>query len=302
MVQQRIQPVTWVNTDADVLEEATRAYIGRHGLTAFMDEYYNLLGTRPRADFTADNHALARALGLAVPAEALPLTVPREDIFGIVYWAKLVLDRKFLARLFANPAYLPELSVLQRMFLEWHFLAPRNYSWSLVKGRNVLLGWNDVAELHGTDDFAMYTNLMGCTGLFALAPDGSVHMSHYDDDNLNPAQVAALMDFLRRYPGASIHTVGAHAEKMARHLAETRGLRNMLFHVKRIYWETGYWVGFRRREGQFQAVYCELPLTKEYVPSTHYIQYGQWFIYGRFSETYPSADADFREMPFTTYL
>lgn len=297
---QQTQPVTWVNTDADVLEAAVRAYIDQHGVRAFLDEYYNLLGTRAQADFTAENHALAGAFGLAVPAEALPLTVPREDIFGMIYWAKLTLDRKFLARLFADPAFLPDLSELQRLFLEWHFLAPRNYSWSLVKGRRILLGWNDIAELHGPDDFAMYTNLMGCTGVFALAPDGSAHMSHYDDDNLNPAQTAALMDFLRRFPEAEVGIVGAHAEKMARHLADTRGLREILYHVKRIYWTTGYWVGFRRRQGQFQAVYCEVPLTPEYVPSTHYTEYGKWFIYGKFGETYPSPEANFREIPFET--
>ena len=212
-----------------------------------------------------------------------------------------MLDRKYLARLFADAGYLPELSDLQRLFLEWHFLAPRNYAWSLVKDRHVLLGWNDVTELSGAGDFAMYTDLVGCTGVFAMAPDGSVQMSHYDDDNLNPAQIAALMDFHRRFPESQTWIVGVHAAKLARCLYETRGLRDIAVHVKRIYRETGYWVGYRRCGGQLQASYHETPLSDEYIPSAHNGDYGKWFIYGRFSEIYPAAESEFHQTPFTSY-
>jgi len=294
--------LTWVNTDADIIETTVRKYIDRHGLMAFMDAYYNLLGTRPEAVFTAENAELARVLGLAVNEAGLPLTVPRSEVLAQIYWPKLMLDRKFLARFFADRKILPELSELQRLFLEWHFLAPRDYAWSLFREpRQVLLGWNDVAELYGPQDFAMYTNLVGCTGVFALAEDGSTHMSHYDDDNINPAQIVALMDFRRRFPGSRIYVVGVHAEKFARTLYETRGIGDILIHVKEEYFGTGYWVGFARRNGHLHPTYCETPITKEYIPSAHNNDYGRWFVFGRFREIFPSADRDFVGTRFAAF-
>ena len=77
-------PVSWVTSDSDALEHEVSAYIQRHGIVAFMDEYYNLLGTRPRAEFTTDNRALARALGLSVREAALPLALQREQVEELV--------------------------------------------------------------------------------------------------------------------------------------------------------------------------------------------------------------------------
>jgi len=297
-----LSPVQWVVADTDTLIDGVRRYIDRHGLPAFLEEYYNLIGTRSEAVFTEDNVALARSLGLSIESAALLRTVPKQAVHKVLYWAKVTMDRKYLARFFADRRNMPELSDFQRLFLEWHFLAPLNYSWTLVREpRQMLVGWNDFGEFYGGDDFAMHTNLMGCTGVFALVGDGSAYLSHYDDDNLNPAQIVSLMDFLRRFPGAQVYTVGVHAEKIARVLYEQRGVRNILTHVKQEYRTTSYWVRFARKDGQLHASHCVLPVTEEYIGSTHYIEYGRWFIYGQFGKTLPKPDSEFVQTEYVPF-
>ncbi len=61
------------------LAHTAKEYIGKHGIVAFMDEYYNLVGTTHEATFSADNVALARALGLQRVSGMLPVTVPKQN-------------------------------------------------------------------------------------------------------------------------------------------------------------------------------------------------------------------------------
>ena len=292
----------WVVADSDELLEGVESYLTEHGLAAFLQEYYNIIGTRPEAVFIPENRAVARALGLAVESEALPLVVERQAVHRLLYWPKVVLDRRYLARYFAEPSHLRGLTAFQRLFLEWHFLAPVNYSWTLLReGGQVLVGWNDLGELAGRDDFAMYTNVMGCTAVFALAPDGAAHLSHYDDDNINPAQIVALMDFLRRHPGAEVSALGVNAAIFARKLAAERGVRAGRVHVKREYRTTAYWARFTRRRGTLRSAHCVMPVTEEYIRSTHYTEYGRWFIYGQFGMTFPPADESFTDTVYEPF-
>lgn len=277
-----------INKDFTDLERCTKDYIDRFGLTEFMDEYYNLVGTRKVADVTSKNAALARALGLGIPPEKIPLKIHRSDLQKVHPESKFLMDRHFLARFFADPAKVPELGEAQRLFLEWSFLAPRNYASVLQKpDRRVVVGWNASAELSGQQDFKMYTfGLIGCTGIFALAPDGSAHLSHYDEV-VNGSQFCMLNDFLNRHPGADIYVTGATADRMAQHIRyETDGL-NIFVHVKEQYFGLSYALCFTRSNGELEASYYQGSVSEEYLPSIHNYNYGLWFSYGRFSEIFP---------------
>lgn len=290
-------PVIWTVTDTSLLEKATRQFIACHGLTAFMDEYYNLLGTRPSADLNARNHELAQALGLASPVNRLPLTLPRSNVLSLMdhtSWAKVTYDRRVLMRFFTDTKAVPVLGEAQRLFLEWHFLAPRDYSSVLTREpRRMVVGWNAVGELESDANFAMYTfGLIGCACILAEAADGAVHMSHYDTE-INPVQIVALMDFLRRHSHARVWVIGFHAQKVARHLKTQRQALPVLCHVKQDYFETNYSVRFSRCDDQISVTHCVTPLPADYIQSAHNGEYGRWFALGRFSAIYPEEDKAF---------
>jgi hypothetical protein len=195
------------------LQVAVAAYIGRYGLRAFMDEDYNLTGTRVRAVVTEENLPLALALGVPVPDGELPVAIEKKVNLAAIEGARREANRAELARFFADPTNIPELSLGQRMFLEWHYLAPNNYSFTLEKswqdipGAARILGWNQETQLNqetqGQEqrDFRFYTGLLGCTGVCAIATDGSVYMSHWDKV-CNPLQVEGYARFAASHPAA----------------------------------------------------------------------------------------------------
>ena len=113
----------------------TRAgeYIARHGLGAFMDEDYNLTGTRARAVVREQNVALAAALGLPLAGRALPVAIDRKDVWAVIEGPRRAANRAELAAFFADPRNVPSLGTAQRLYLEWHYCSPDNYQFTLEK-------------------------------------------------------------------------------------------------------------------------------------------------------------------------
>jgi len=281
------------------VQAAAADYIARHGISAFMDEDYNLTGTRVRAVVTEENLALAVALGVPVPQVELPVAVDKKVIHAAIEGARREANRSELARFFADPTNVPELSVGQRMFLEWHYQAPNNYSFTLEKfvpslpGVARILGWNQETQVNQEDsDFRFYTGLLGCTGVCAVAADGAAYMSHWDEV-CNPRQIEGYARFASSHPGGTVYVVGAMSREVATALRDRYPELDILFHVKKIYMERTYTVCFARTSGQTNISIYEADVTDDYVPSTHNGEYGRWFPYGRFGQAYPGADSEF---------
>ena len=287
-------PVHLVFGKAAELETVAGDYVVQHGLAGFMDQWYNLAGTKPQAEFNHGNHALAQALGLGVPEHQLPLTIDRVVIRDLLPQSRIDADRRLLARFFADAGKTPNLGEAQRLFLEWHFAAPRNYSSVLYRtDRHVAVGWNIWAELCGRDDFEMYTfGQLGCTSVFADAADGCAHLSHYDDV-VNQTQVYVLFDFLDRHGEAEVYVNGVYARELAQFLHEDRGLPSVYVHVKRLYTQSMYAIRFVRTGGRLNPSHCEKPVSADYLSSVVNGEYGRWFPFGRFSQTFCGDDADF---------
>src|SRR5262249_32180539 len=129
------------------LQAQVAAYITRQGIRAFMDEDYNLTGTRVRAVVTEQNFALAFALGLPVTGRALPVAIEKREIWAAIDASRRSVNRTELSRFFTDSSNIPDLTSGQRLYLEWHYLSPNNYRFNLEKlpAQNSvvrLLGWN----------------------------------------------------------------------------------------------------------------------------------------------------------------
>src|SRR5262245_12177068 len=118
-------------TTRSPLQSAAAEYIARRGIHAFMDEEYNLIGTRVRAVVTDENVGLARAFGLPLDGVELPVAIDKKKILAAIDGPPRDASRAQLAAFFADEANAPQLSMGQRMFLEWHYLAPNNYQHTL---------------------------------------------------------------------------------------------------------------------------------------------------------------------------
>src|SRR5689334_17896003 len=92
-----------VSSTLTPLQSAAAKYIAKHGIHAFMEEEYNLIGTRVRAVVTDKNVELARAFGLQVPND-LPVAIEKKGILASLDGAPRDASRKQLAAFFANAA------------------------------------------------------------------------------------------------------------------------------------------------------------------------------------------------------
>jgi hypothetical protein len=287
------------------LQARAAEYIARHGIRAFMDEDYNLTGTRIRAVVTEENLPLARAFGLPVENCDLPIAIEKKTILAAIDGQRMRENRLQLARFFANPANVPELSFGQRMFLEWHYHAPDNYSFTLEKPLREqpdaarILGWNRETQLTGPGDFLFYTGLLGCTGICAVAADGAAYMSHWDEV-CNPKQVEGYARFADKHPGGQVYIIGVTSRNLADRLCADHPKLTISYHVKKIYYERTYTVCFARTRGRVEITVQEADVTDDYVSSVHNGQYGRWFPYGRFSQAFPGTDDEFLQCTFET--
>jgi len=295
-------PVRSVFRSAAELETVAGDYIARHGLMGFMDELYNLVGTKAQADLTNRNHALARTLGFEASGHHRPLTVDKAVIREVLPQSRIDADRRFLGRFFARVDTMPDLGKAQRLFLEWHFSAPPSYSSVLHKpDRRVVVGWNIWAELGGSEDFEIYTfGQLGCTSVFAVASDGAVHLSHYDDV-VNRTQAYVLFDFLNRHGKAELYVNGVYARELARFLRAQDSELDIHVYVKKTYTESIFATGFLRSDGRLSPLHCERPVSTDYLPSVVNGEYGRWFPFGRFSQAFCGADADFVRTPYEVF-
>ena len=284
------------------LERAAKEYIAKHGMPAFMDEYYNLVGTREKTTFTADNVTLGRALGLELIGKALPVTAPKRAVLAVLPESRVLADRRFLASWFADEHNLPTLGRAQRSFLEWYFLAPRNCASNLEKSTGeVVVGWNSWAEVADLRKAVFYGfGVVGCTAVFAVSPDGAGHSSHYDFV-VNRTQLYVLNDFLARHPKARLFFVGSHAKRLARFLRATNKIAAIYVHEKDASLETTYSLRFTQSDGEPRLTYCETPISSDFLLSLHNKRYSLWFSYGRFSQMYPPLDDAFVELPFEEF-
>jgi hypothetical protein len=289
------------------LQAAAAEYISRRGIRAFMNEDYNLTGTRVRALVTDENVDLAIAFGLPVtPGTELPIAVDKKVIHAAIEGSRRVSNRAELARFFADASNVPSLGFGQRMFLEWHYRSPNNYQFTLEKplrgtdGAARILGWNRETELPGRGDFQFFTGLLGCTGVCAVAADGSAYMSHWDKV-CNPNQFDGYARFASRHTGGRVYVVGVTSRELAKGLRERHPDLEMLYHVKKIYFERTYTVAFSRTNGKVEIKVHEADVADDYVSSTHNGEYGRWFPYGRFGEAYPGTDDEFRVCTFERF-
>ena len=293
------------------MQAAAADYIARHGIRAFMDEDYNLTGSRVRVVATG-GECVARIGGWArcrCPATTCPSPSTRCDLIQAAIDGPApatAQPRADLARFFADPANAPGLSMGQRMYLEWHYRSPNNYSFTLEKplpqrpggsggsgGGDRVMGWNQETELTGGGDFVFFTGLLGCTGICAIADDGAAYMSHWDEV-CNPRQLDGYARFAARHPDGTVHVIGVTSQSLAAGLRERHANLDIRYHSKKIYYERTYMVRFARTAGRVAIAVCESDVTDDYVSSTHNGEYGRWFPYGRFSQAYPGADAEFR--------
>ena len=284
------------------LERATSQYITSHGLPAFMDEWYNLVGAGPQARLTPKNEALAGSLGIQVSPERLPIRLRRADILPVVHVSRIMADRRRLADFFADPDRLPELGEAQRLFLEWHFRASRDYAFVLEReGRRKVVGWNTWAEMDGPDDFAMYTfGQIGCTAAVAVSSDGSAHLSHYDQV-VDKAQAYVLDHFLQRHPDTEVYVCGVNAELLAEFLSQRYAGRKIRTHVKRTYLGLGYTLRVARSNGEFSITAARRPVSDDYIPSLTHVKYGFLPVFGRFGQIFPPDDDAFELLTFEAF-
>jgi hypothetical protein len=152
----------------------------------------------------------------------------------------------------------------------------------------------------GRGDFLFFTGLLGCTGVCAVAADGSAYMSHWDAV-CNPQQYDGYGQFASRHPGGRVYIVGVTSRDLAKGLRERHPDLEILCHVKKIYFERTYTVAFSRTNGKVEIKVYEADVTDDYVSSTHNGEYGRWFPYGRFGEAYPGADNEFRVCTFERF-
>jgi hypothetical protein len=286
------------------LQSRAAEYIARHGMQAFMEEDYNLTGTRVRAVIRSENAPLALALDVpGVDGAELPVALDKKAIWAVIEGPRRDANRAELAQFFANPANVPELTPTQRMYMEWHYSAPNNYRLTLEKplgdiaNGTRLLGWNMETQVVGRGDFRIYTGLLGCTGLCAIAADGSAFMSHWDEE-CNPRQFDGYARFAADHPGGRIHVVGAVPRDLAAALKKRHPGVDVVYHLKRIYFETTYMVRFERIAGRVDVSFSETNVTDDYVHSCHNNEYGRWFPYGRFSQAFPTPEDAFTPCRF----
>lgn len=266
-----------------------------------MDEDYSLTGTRARAVVRESNAALAAALGLPLAGRKLPVVIDKKKVWLAVDDSRRAVNRAELAELFANPAQVPGVGFGQRLYLEWHYRAPANYQFTLEKQLNGatirLLGWNRETELTGAGDFMFFTGLLGCTGLCAVAADGSAFMSHWDEF-CNPRQLAGYAQFAARHPGGRVYVVGVFAGQLAAALRKHHPGLRIDCHHKAIFFETTYTVRFKRSAGKVTVDFYEADVADDYIVSCHHTRYGKWFTYGRFGQACPGPDQEFRPCEF----
>src|SRR6185436_8329827 len=135
----------------------------------------------------------------------------------------------------------------QRMFLEWHYLAPNNYQhtlrkqWRGLPDAARLMGWNQETSVSDRSDFLFYTGLLGCTGLCAVADDGAAYFSHWDEV-CNPKQLDGYARFAAAHPGGIVRIIGACSLDLAPALRKQHPKLAIECHVKKIYFERTYTV------------------------------------------------------------
>ncbi len=278
------------------LAEAVPEYVAQHGVIALLEAYYQLIGTRPSAKITAQNATLAAALGLRCPQNAKTCKLDKAAIRAALPRSRKVADRRLLARFLADPAHTPALTRTQRLFLEWHFSSPRSYSAVLHKpGRTAVVGWNAAAEFEGPDDFTLLTfGQLGCTTVFAVAPDGAVQLSHYDGV-VNPTQIYVLAEFDARHGVERVYVSGVRARQVASAVKERLPEATVALHVKSEFKGQMYSARCERRNGVIRQTHAVRAVSADYLQSVVNGAYGEWFALGRASQIFPPDDAAFTD-------
>ena len=278
------------------VESATRDYVAQHGLHAFMEEAYHLLGTKAEVTLNHANRSLARAFGIHGTAGS---RLAKRDVWATIGDERHAQIRRILADFFREHGSALHLGEAQRLFLEWHFTAPGDYGSVLARpsGRYVV-GWNAHVDVIGSAEWRLYTfGLIGCAAVFALAEDGAAHLSHYDRE-VNPTPVALLERFVSDHGDADVYLVGYHARKVAAAIAGRVGVRSRSVHAKPTYLAHTYSVRISRGPEGLRLEHASSPVSDDYVPSAHHDEYGRWFCHGRFGQIFPPGDADFASIPF----
>ncbi|MCJ8331463.1 MAG: hypothetical protein HRT89_05020 [Lentisphaeria bacterium] len=279
---------------------ATQTYIKKHGLKAFAEEYYNLLGTKPTAVINEKNKHLALALGLADFVKDLPVKVSKKKVLTAVGPKRFKADRKSLSAFFLEQNAL--LDGAQQQMLGWHFAASDNYASVMSNDKRLVsVGWNVSAEIKGGKDFSSYTfGMVGCTALAAVAGDGSVHFSHFDGV-ANGTQVKIFSDFQKRFANPDVYVIGYHAKTLAAAVKSVNSKLRIYVHAKAKYLETNYTVHLARKNGELIISHASTAVAGDYISSIHNGSYGRWFAHGRFSEILPPADKSFVKTSLIEY-
>ncbi|MEK6766040.1 MAG: hypothetical protein AABY49_07460 [Planctomycetota bacterium] len=281
------------------LEQALDGYIAKYGVEDFLTQYYNLLGTLPYADINIKNYDIAGLLGINID-EQLPIRVTKDEIYEMLTKKRLMSDRLKLARYFSTPNKFFRLTKAQRLFLKWHFSAPRNYKSNIEEIKNsYVLGWNEHINIIGNKDFDLYTfGIIGCTAIIAVLQDGSIQVSHFDGA-VNKEQLKQLYHFTNKELLPKIFIIGLSARKVAE--AVLVKIPKVFVHEKKlINWRTeSYAVRVYRKDGCLKIKNSCSRISEKYISSIHNRDYGKWFSYGDFSQIYASGICYFQETPFS---
>ncbi len=278
-----------IQPDPTFLEQSVQDFVNKRGPCAFLEEYYNLVGTKRTAEINAKNAVLARAFGLKVNEDMFPVYVVKKRIHNRLPISTISTDRRFLARLFADASRFPQLDEVQRLFLEWHFLSPPSYEFSLVKpNRQLVLGWNTFAEMAGVENFDIYAfGQVECTVILVESSCGDVNVSHYDLREPNRSQLCVVNDFLNGHPNSRIDVIGVYAGEVANSIHQAHPEISVGMHVKKKT-DTVYSIHFKREQGRLSTYFNEKNISKDFLSSTQYLAYGRWFTMGRTNEMCPT--------------
>lgn len=294
--------------DLRPLESTVREFATLHGVHAFLQTYYELVGAGPSARITSDNLSVAAALGLPVPS-ALPTTFPRSTLWNAAPTAtRRLRDRERLSRLFADPDRWPELTGTQRLYLAWVFSCPDDFSRNLMlTPRSGALGWFSALTLDGPGDLDVTTfSVVGCTIVFAVAADGSIHASHFSTVPESASRQATLLcDFMARCDCRDLYILGFCARSFAESVTALHPTTTVHLHPKADGGRTSYHaVRLRRLAGHVFINHCCGPFTSTVDGANPFLNgpCKDLWAYWDTSAVFPLPDKEFVPTPFTRLL
>jgi hypothetical protein len=260
-------------------------------------EYYNLIGTKETAQITPYNNHIKNFFELEADCgnySKLNFTKPSEDF---IQKKKNTLANYYLSD--------ESLSLSQKNFLFWHFTSPKNYSNSTItfthKEPDYVVGWN--SNITTNNFHIIYTfGLIGCTCVICYSDDGNISVSHFDS-MVNPLQKQVVSDFQKDHNINEIYIIGGTGKRFADSITEPIDY-DIFLHEKKTGVNTTYSVmvskifNDNRDFSPIQISYASLPISADYIPSTHHGDYGKYFTEGNVSEIFPPSDNQFQLLEY----